>query len=121
VLRAFTEFFEIVRLAIAVDRDRATRGPVELTRSLRARGAKHVARSTRRRASLQRTIRVVDRLFPSGPNCYRRSLVEIGMDAGAAAEPLYMGLTAAGGSKSGHAWLASSPDPSGRYDAEFVV
>jgi hypothetical protein len=73
------------------------------------------------RTKLQRLIRFVDRLFPSGPNCYRRALIEIAMDAGAAAEPLHMGLQAEGGLNSGHAWLASSSDPSRSYDAEFVV
>jgi hypothetical protein len=66
-------------------------------------------------------IRFVDSLFPSGPNCYRRALVEIAMDAGAAAEPLHMGLLADGGLNSGHAWLDSAADPTRSYDAEFVV
>jgi hypothetical protein len=43
------------------------------------------------------------------------------MDAGAAREPLHMGLNAEGGPRSGHAWLASSPDRPAHYDAEFVV
>jgi hypothetical protein len=77
-------------------------------------------RDARARARLQWLIRAVDRLFPSGPNCYRRALVEIGIDAGAAAERLHMGLSAFGGRDSGHAWLTSSPGTE-RYDAEFVA
>jgi len=73
------------------------------------------------RERLRRTIRFVDRLFPSGPNCYRRTLTEIALDAGAAAEPVHMGLQANGGPRSGHIWLASAPDGAGRYDAEFVL
>jgi len=66
-------------------------------------------------------IRLVDRCFPSGGNCYRRVLIEIGMDAGAAAERLHLGLRADGGLNSGHAWLESAPGRLDPYDAEFVV
>jgi hypothetical protein len=66
-------------------------------------------------------VRAVDRLFPSGPNCYRRVLMEIAIDAKAAGEPLYLGLLADGGSGSGHTWLASSKDRGGRYDVELRV
>jgi hypothetical protein len=78
-------------------------------------------RSPRERATLQSLIRLIDRAFPSGPNCYRRALVEMAVDAGAAVEPLHLGLAAEGGPNSGHAWLASSLDRGGRYDAELVV
>jgi hypothetical protein len=76
------------------------------------------AGSERRR--LQRAIRVVDALFPWGGNCYRRALIETAMDAGAASEPLHMGLQETGGAKSGHAWLGT-PTSSDRYDADFVM
>ena len=66
-------------------------------------------------------IGIIDRAFPSGPNCYRRVLVEIAMDAGAAEEDLHIGLRAHGGPKSGHAWLGSEGTAAERYDAEFVV
>lgn len=121
MVRAWLDTLQVVRLALEVDGKRALSGPADLVRSLRLRGLHGALRGKRARARLQRTIRFVDRFFPSGPNCYRRALVEIAMDAGAAAEPLHMGLQAEGGLNSGHAWLESAPDPSRSYDAEFVV
>lgn len=121
VLATFRDALEVAILAVRVNRDRSHRGPEDLVRALRLRGAKLRTRTETERARLQRLVRFVDSLFPSGPNCYRRALVEIAMDAGAAAEPLHMGLQADGGFNSGHAWLESSPDPSRSYDAEFVV
>jgi hypothetical protein len=121
LLLACRDAFEVAILAIRVNRARSRRGPQELAQSLRLRGAQSRPRSARERASLRRLIRFVDSLFPSGPNCYRRALIEIATDAGAAKEPLRMGLVAEGGLNSGHAWLASSPDPDRRYDAEFSV
>ena len=112
---------DVAFVAVSADRKRATVPPAELVASFRARGARRAARDGASRARLRRTIRFVDRLFPSGPNCYRRTLTEIALDAGAAAEPLRMGLRADGGPRSGHIWLASAPDGAGRYDAEFVL
>ena len=114
------ELFEVTAVAIRVDRARVRRGPRDLVPELRARGARRT-RSQPGRAQLRRMIRVVDRCFPSGANCYRRALIEIAMDASAAAEPLRMGLKADGGPNTGHAWLESAPEQLDRYDAEFVV
>jgi hypothetical protein len=76
-------------------------------------------RTPRERLQLKRLIRIVDRLFPSGPNCYRRALVEIAMDPDAASEPLHLGINAGKNLASGHAWLESSPDKGPGYQAEF--
>jgi hypothetical protein len=113
--------FRTAILASKLNRARARRGPRELALTVRRLGRTAPRRSQVERAKLRRIIRLVDSLFPSGPNCYRRALVEMAMDAGAAAEPLHMGLKAAGGRNSGHAWLASERDTTERYDAEFVV
>ena len=121
MLAACREALEVAILALRVNRSRKRRGPQELVHSLRLRGAQCRPRSATERSVLRRIIRFVDSLFPSGPNCYRRALIEIATDAGAAKEPLRMGLAAEGGRNSGHAWLASSPDPDRRYDAEFSV
>ena len=112
---------EAAAVAIRVEMDRARRGPKDLVPKLRARGATRPCRNEVERRRLQRTIGVVDRCFPLGGNCYRRALIEIAMDAGAAAEPLHMGLRADGGPNSGHAWLESARGGAERYDAEFVV
>jgi hypothetical protein len=121
VLNRFLEVAEVIGLTITLNRARSRRGPKALTSSLRSRAMNVAARSPEERARLQRVIRVVDKCFPTGPNCYRRALVEIAMDAGAASEGLHLGLMAAGGRDSGHAWLASWPEADRRYDAELVV
>jgi hypothetical protein len=112
---------EVAVVAIAANWSRATVPPAKLVPAYRARGARRQTRDHASRERLRRMIRFVDRLFPSGPNCYRRTLTEVALDAGAAAEPLHMGLQADGGPRSGHIWLASAPDGAGRYDAELVL
>jgi hypothetical protein len=68
-------------------------------------------------------IALVDRVLPGEPNCLRRALLEIALDAGAAEEPLHLGLKVPGGPRSGHAWLASWPDAANAsaYDAVLEV
>lgn len=78
-------------------------------------------RSATDRARLQRLIRLVDRVFPDGGNCYRRSLLEIALDSTASKETLYMGLKQHGALNSGHAWLESEGSPRESYDARFVA
>jgi hypothetical protein len=123
VLRAFRSLvgvLEVVSVAVRVERDRARKSPSSLLSDLRRRGAHRARRDAAARSRLRRAITLVDSVFPSGPNCYRRALVEIAIDAGAAAEPLYLGLSETGIPQSGHAWLGDTAD-SRRYDAEFVV
>jgi hypothetical protein len=68
------------------------------------------------RVRLRRAIALVDARLPGGGNCYRRSLLQIALDPEAAREPFFMGLHAAGGDRSGHAWVGEAAD--GRsYDA----
>jgi len=54
--------------------------------------------------------------MPNGPNCLRRSLLEMSLDRGAAQEKLLAGYKAGGLVGSGHAWLESE-STSERYDA----
>jgi hypothetical protein len=82
----------------------------------RRRARRHVARGAEAREALRRAIGIVDRLIPGGPNCVRRSLLEISLDAGAAHEHLFAGFKAGGGPKSGHAWLESHQNTD-RFDA----
>jgi hypothetical protein len=121
VARIFRDLLEAVIVSRRVDRDRRLSGPLGLLPRLRTRGAQRLARSAADRARLQHIVRLVDRCFPSGPNCYRRALTEIAMDAGAATERLHMGINARDGESSGHAWLESSADRGDGYDAEFCV
>lgn len=99
-----------------VELARARMGPVDAVRVARRLGTTRCSRPGNDRTRLQRAIRFVDYFTPSGPNCYRRALLEMALDAGAAAEPLMMGLRADGGPKSGHAWIGVG-SMVGRYDA----
>src|SRR6185312_10245741 len=115
------DLLSVLLFSVRVNRSRRRVGPQQLVAALRARGQSCPKRSPQQRSRLRALIHRVDRLFPSGTNCYRRALVEIGLDAGAAAEPMYLGLRAGGGKNSGHAWLSSDAGTSDKYDATFVV
>jgi hypothetical protein len=69
------------------------------------------------RCGLRAAIGSVDALLPGGPNCYRRALLEMALDAAAALEPLHMGLDASGAPMSGHAWLRAEDRGNRSYDA----
>ncbi len=116
---AAADLLQVAVLAVPVDRARRQEGPRDLIARLRQRGRRFSPRDAARRAALQRAIARVDRLFPGGPNCYRRVLLEIALDGGAAREPISFGLRAGGGPGSGHAFLGSEPPPSSSYDAVF--
>jgi hypothetical protein len=118
---AIREIARILRALPSVELDRRRLGPTPLLAKVRARGARGAARDATERRRLQRLIRIVDALVPGGGNCYRRSLLEMALDAAAAAEPLRFGLREHGGPGSGHAWLGDRPDESARYDAEFAA
>jgi hypothetical protein len=115
------DLLSVVCLSVRVDLSRRRIGPQQLVAALRVRGMSARRRSPFQRSRLRRLIATVDRFFPSGGNCYRRALVEIGMDADAAEEPFYLGLRAGGGKNSGHAWLSSEPVAPNKYDATFVL
>jgi hypothetical protein len=110
---------EAVRATVAlprVERARRALGPRAAVQAMRALGDARWRRSPAERARLQRAIRIVDRLaFRGGANCYRRALLEMALDAGAAGEALMMGFKSGGGVGSGHAWLASHRD-GGAFD-----
>lgn len=89
--------------------------------SFRKRAANRQSRSPENRTRLKRAIAVVDARLPGGPNCVRRSLLEVALDRGAAAEKLFAGFKAGGGAQSGHAWLASDPVPTEHYDAIITI
>jgi len=102
-----------------VEWGRRFRGPGVIVQRVRRWGQRQARRDTAARLRLRRAIRLVDRFVvpwqPRG-NCYRRALMEMAMDAGAAAEPLRIGLQAAARPGSGHAWLGDEEN-SERYVA----
>ena len=113
-----------LRQVRALDRLRAEVGPrraVELARRL---GERARCRNERERAVLRRLIAIIDRRWKTGPNCYRRVLLEVAMDRGAAAELVQLGFQRSGEPGSGHAWLGSglpSDDGSRSYDAIVAI
>jgi Transglutaminase-like superfamily len=115
------DLFRVLVVVPYVEWGRKRRGPGPLAARLRQRGAASVARSEERRATLRKLIGAVDARMPGGPNCYRRALLEIGLDAGAAREPLNMGLRPHGGPKSGHAWLGAPEPGIDLYEARFEI
>lgn len=102
-----------------VERARWVEGPAALVARLRARGVKSEARSPAARERLFRVIHHVDRLMRGGPNCYRRSLALVALDAEAAREPFVLGLNRTGDGPRGHAWVADPEKRYERFDVEF--
>jgi hypothetical protein len=111
----------VVALLPIAEVGRRSFGPVPLVDAFRRLGSRGKRRSTADRAQLRRVVGAIDRRLPDGGNCFRRALVEIGLDPETAQEPLYFGLREHGGPKSGHAWLRADGAPGRRYDAEFAL
>jgi hypothetical protein len=100
---------------------RLNEGPGPAVAKLRARGRKGPRRSSDERRELRRLISIVDRFLPGEPNCYRRALLEMSVDAGAAEEELHLGLKVPGGPRSGHAWLGPSGALPAAYDVQVDI
>jgi Transglutaminase-like superfamily len=111
----------IVALLPLVEIARRRFGPRPLVGALRDLGSRGKRRSDSDRLLLRRLIGAIDRRLPDGGNCFRRTLLEIGLDPASAQEPVYFGLRKQGGPKSGHAWLRGDREPDQRYDAEFAL
>jgi hypothetical protein len=86
------EVFRAARIVREVERRRLSDGPEAIVRDYRARGAREKKRGPIGRARLRRAIGWIDAFFPGGPNCFRRTLLELALDAGAARERLVFGL-----------------------------
>jgi hypothetical protein len=112
------ELARVIAALPAVEAGRRALGPRPLVERLRACGARAVARDAAARARLRAAIARVDALLPGG-GCYRRVLLEVALDRGAASEPLSIGLDLEGSRGSGHVWLGDARD--GDYDAELVL
>ncbi len=115
---------ELGRVLVSMPRVEVGRrlwGPKALVRKLRRNGERARGRGPAARARLRGVIAWVDARLPGGPNCYRRTLLEIALDRGAAAEPVTLGLKAREGAASGHAWLGAERESSERYDVEVIL
>lgn len=114
------ELIRVLRAIPEIEVRRLTEGPAPLLRDLREKARYRRQRTSDERSDLKRVIRWADAHFPGGGNCYRRSLLEIALDADSAGEPLVMGLRSAGGERSGHAWVGSDSDGAA-YDAIIAL
>jgi hypothetical protein len=114
------ELLRVVGMLPFIEWDRHRKGPGPLVERLRARGRRAITRGPGERQRLRRLITAVDARLPGEPNCYRRSLLELTLDAGAAQEPLRLGLRVPGGPRSGHAWLGGGA-PTERYDVQLDI
>jgi hypothetical protein len=115
------DLIRVILLSVPLDRARKRQGPAELIARVRRRGRGARHRPAAERARLKYLISLVDSFFPSGPNCYRRTLIELALDAGAAEEPVHFALRSGGGAGSGHAYLASDGKPADTYDVVFTM
>jgi hypothetical protein len=119
---ATSDLFVVAALSVPIDRARKREGPKHLIARLRRRGLASRRRDARGRRLLGRIVSGVDRFFPGGPNCYRRVLLEVALDAGAAEEPVSFALRVGGGPGTGHAWLGRvDHHPPPGYDAIFEL
>ncbi len=115
------ELARVLAVLPGIEAGRRRQGPKPLLARLRRRGNRTRERDAPARQRLQRAIAWIDRRFPGGANCYRRALLEIALDRGAAGEPFRMGFHVGAGPVSGHAWLADRVGEAKSYDAEVEL
>jgi hypothetical protein len=110
------ELARVLGAARAAERIRMDEPPERALEEMRARGERTAARDAIGRARLRRAIGWVDALMPHGENCYRRTLLELALDAGAAREPVVFGLDVG---RSGHVAFKNREDVP--FDVVFEV
>jgi hypothetical protein len=116
------EILRVLSVAARVEQARTNEGPTPLLTRLRVEGTGGLTRTPQQRRGLRRAVDLVDRFFPGGPNCYRRVLLEVALDAGAARDRVCLGLRAGGGSGTGHAYFAADgPGDAGEGPAATAV
>lgn len=103
------------------ERSRRYEGPGLAVPRFRGLGTRRRRRTGRSLARLRRVIGIADRWMPGGPNCYRRALAEMALDAGSAELPLHMGLVRGQPDLGGHAWLGDQRDSNARYEVELAL
>lgn len=110
------EIARAIALAREAERLRLANAPERAVHAMRERGRRGNARGPIGRARLCRAIGWVDAAFPGGPNCLRRTLVEIGLDANAAEETLVFGLDVG---RTGHVAFKDREDRG--FDVAFEI
>lgn len=88
------EVARVVGLVRGVEAQRMRQPPEAVVRAMRARGRRARERGPIGRARLKRAVSWVDALYPArgGANCFRRVLLEMALDRGAAEETLVFGF-----------------------------
>jgi hypothetical protein len=110
------ELARAARTVRAAEAARASGSPDGAIAAMRARGRRTTRRGPVGRARLRRAIGWVDALVPSGANCYRRTLLELALDAGAAEETIVFGLDIG---RTGHVAFADREDAT--FDVAFAI
>lgn len=111
-----TELARVVRRVRDVDARRRHGTPERVLADLRRSGAATKERGPVGRARLRRAIGWVDAALPGGPNCYRRILLELSLDAGAARETVVFGLDVG---STGHVAFADREERA--FDVAFSI
>jgi hypothetical protein len=110
---------ELLRVAGALreaERARLRETPERALASMRARGRDRPRRTAVGRARLRRAIGWIDAVAPGGASCYRRTLLELALDGGAAREPVVFGLDVG---RTGHVAFKDREDRT--FDVAFEV
>lgn len=111
------EVARTTRLVPRVDAGRKRETPERIVAAMRARGTKSdKTRGPVGRARLRRAIGWVDALVPGGASCYRRILLELALDAGAARETVVFGLDVG---STGHVAFEGREDRT--FDVAFAI
>jgi len=113
---------DVFRVAPVVERLRREQGAGLALGALRLNAPRRRRRTAAGREDLRRIIQVFDRIGAGRPNCFRRVLIEVALDEGAAQETICFGLRAGLTEESGHVWFASMAPPRDHaYDAQFSL
>jgi hypothetical protein len=109
------EVGQVLQVLPRVESLRRRQRPRSLLQQLRQQGARAPKRNAAGRRQLRRAIAWVDGCLRGG-NCFRRALLEVALDRGAAQDPLLMGFSFSNEKLSGHAWLADESTTPAAYD-----
>lgn len=116
LLALSVELARALRVAREAERLRMTAGPAEAIATQRAKGRRRPRRDAIARRRLRTAVSWLDARWPGGGNCFRRVLIELALDAGAAEERLVFGLDVG---KTGHVAFEGAEDAT--FDVAFAV
>jgi hypothetical protein len=115
---ALTDLARVLAAAPAVERWRRRSGLEAAVGRAREAGSRLPSRDEAARGRLRRLVAAVDRAFPGGANCYRRTLLLMAVDPDLARQRFMVGLDL-GQTADGHAWLGDERGRDRPYDVEF--